>query len=32
MTVGQTIKTWPIMETLISAVGLVLVPALGLFL
>ena len=30
MTVGQTIKTWSIMETLISVVGLVFVLLLSL--
>ena len=32
LTVGQTIKTWSIMETLISVVGLVFVLLLGLVL
>jgi GntP family gluconate:H+ symporter len=32
LSVGQTIKTWSIMETLISVVGLVLVLLLGLVL
>jgi GntP family gluconate:H+ symporter len=32
LTVGQTIKTWSIMETLISVVGLVLVLLLSLVL
>ena len=31
LTVGQNIKTWSIMETLISVVGLVLVLLVGLF-
>ena len=31
MTVGQTIKTWSIMETIISVVGLVVVLLLHLF-
>ena len=30
MSVGQTIKTWSIMETVLSVVGLVLVLLLGL--
>jgi GntP family gluconate:H+ symporter len=30
LTVGQTIKTWSIMETLISVVGLVFVLLLSL--
>ena len=30
MTVGQTIKTWSVMETLLSVVGFVLVFLLGL--
>ena len=30
MTVGQTIKTWSVMETVLSVVGLVLVLLLGL--
>ena len=30
LTVGQTIKTWSVMETIISVVGLVLVLLLGL--
>jgi GntP family gluconate:H+ symporter len=30
MTVGQTIKTWSVMETLLSVVGFVLVLLLGL--
>ena len=32
MTVGQTIKTWSIMETILSVVGLVLVLLLGIFI
>lgn len=32
MTVGQTIKTWSIMETVLSVVGLVLVLLLGIFI
>nr|WP_179429858.1 gluconate:H+ symporter [Spelaeicoccus albus] len=32
MTVGQTIKTWSVMETLISVVGLGLVSLIALFL
>jgi GntP family gluconate:H+ symporter len=30
MTVGQTIKTWSVMETLISVVGLICVLLLNL--
>ncbi len=30
MTVGQTIKTWSIMETVLSVAGLVVVLLLGL--
>ena len=30
MTVGQTIKTWSIMETVLSVTGLILVLLLGL--
>jgi GntP family gluconate:H+ symporter len=30
MTVGQTIKTWSVMETLLSVVGLVFIPLCGL--
>ena len=30
MTVGQTIKTWSVMESLLSVVGFVLVLLLGL--
>jgi len=32
MSVGQTIKTWSIMETIISVVGLIFVVLLGLVL
>ena len=32
MTVGQTIKTWSVMETIISVVGLIFVLLLGLVL
>jgi GntP family gluconate:H+ symporter len=32
LTVGQTLKTWSIMETLLSVVGLVFVLLLGLVL
>ena len=32
MSVGQTIKTWSIMETILSVVGLVLVLLLGIFI
>ena len=32
MSVGQTIKTWSIMETVLSVVGLVLVLLLGIFI
>ena len=32
LTVGQTIKTWSIMETIISVVGLIFVVLLGLVL
>jgi gluconate:H+ symporter, GntP family len=32
MTVGQTIKTWSLMETVLSVVGLVLVLLLGIFI
>ena len=32
MTVGQTIKTWSVMETIISVVGLLLTLLLSTFL
>ena len=32
MTVGQTIKTWSVMETIISVVGLVVVLLVSLIL
>ena len=32
MSVGQTIKTWSIMETILSVMGLITVLALGLFI
>ena len=32
MTVGQTIETWSVMETIISVVGLILTLLLGLVL
>jgi GntP family gluconate:H+ symporter len=32
MTVGQTIKSWSIMETVLSVVGLVLVLVIGIFI
>jgi len=32
MSVGQTIKTWSMMETVLSVVGLVLVLLLGIFI
>jgi GntP family gluconate:H+ symporter len=31
LSVGQTIKTWSVMETIISVVGLVLVLFAGIF-
>ena len=32
MSIGQTIKTWSIMETVLSVTGLVLVLILGIFI
>ena len=32
MTVGQTIKTWSLMETVLSVTGLVVVLILGIFI
>jgi GntP family gluconate:H+ symporter len=32
MSIGQTIKTWSMMETVLSVTGLVLVLVLGIFI
>lgn len=32
MSIGQTIKTWSIMETVLSVTGLILVLLLGIFI
>jgi GntP family gluconate:H+ symporter len=32
MSVGQTIKSWSIMETVLSVTGLILVLILGIFI